>query len=72
MSNTIKVIVVGIIVVLIIILIYPISDPDEPETFSYKIVATYPHDTDAFTQGLDLDFVTHDLLDLLAPIVSFS
>jgi glutamine cyclotransferase len=52
MSNAIKVFVVGMIIILIIILIYPISDPDETETFSYKVLATYPHDTEAFTQGL--------------------
>jgi glutamine cyclotransferase len=28
------------------------SDNDSPTVYSYSVVATYPHDTEAFTEGL--------------------
>ncbi|WP_395094720.1 glutaminyl-peptide cyclotransferase, partial [Armatimonas sp.] len=28
--------------------------PQQPPTYGYKVVNTYPHDTDAFTEGLEL------------------
>ncbi len=33
------------------------SASSEPELYSYDLVDTYPHDPDAFTQGLDYDKV---------------
>lgn len=57
MKNLVRVGVFAVVVVLVVVGVlfsfwFFLSDNDSPTVYSYSVVATYPHDTDAFTQGL--------------------